>query len=312
MKKLSVFSIFVTMLLVLVTACASNAYHELAPSPPSLPEGDIEFAEVDVYGETGMANVMDKDIAYIKSVEELSDYYEANPEPLQSLKEDIFENEKYDEEFFKSECLLIYFLQGQPYSSARGKVESVKYKDDTVTLTFVEGIVSDTGMSPLHIVIELDNKYADKAVDIERVSREPEDIDIEFSTAGIYKGTEEMGIIEENITYITSAEELNDYYEANCLIFDNMQADIFQNAKYNDEFFTTKTVLMYYKVCENPYSITSGQVDNVRLENGAVKVNYINAYVADAPRLPVLIAIEIDNIYADYCTDFVFTTEIPE
>ena len=176
MKKSTILSIIMITLLFL-TSCMDTTNTNNSPiasvsvSPINLPEGDIAFEDAGIYSQTGLAGVSNEKATFITSVQELNDYYTANSKTLESMKDGIFQNNKYDEDFFKTKCLLLYFKWTQaPNTIIYGELDTVKYENNIIKIKYITAYVLDSVASPLHIVIELDNKYADKEVEITWIS----------------------------------------------------------------------------------------------------------------------------------------------
>lgn len=159
-NKASLFLSVIIIIMLFATGCSANLAHKAS----IYNFGSIEYSE--------------DHFSYINSTAELNDYYDSLSElndPYDSLFDtniddhqivkEVFKNKDYDENFFKDNCLLIFFhyLGSMPQL----KFQSLELVDDILVLNIQQSIVANDVTCPIYIVIELDKEYSGKDVKLE-------------------------------------------------------------------------------------------------------------------------------------------------
>ena len=141
MKKL----ISVVVLLILTLLCCSGCAE------------NVQFYSAKIY-HASIATDEGENCVYVKSVEELKSYYDSSKDGLESMKEEVFDYYKYDEDYFSNKCILFIFHRLTPGVSNED-ITSISLSNNILTVK-----ASHTGLTdnvvPIVVVIELDKKYA--------------------------------------------------------------------------------------------------------------------------------------------------------
>ena len=148
MKKL----ISVVVLLILTLLCCSGCAE------------NVEFYSAKIY-HAGIASEEWADsYVYVKSVEELKSYYDANKTGLESMKDDVFDSDKYDQDFFEDKCLLLYCHRTTfAIDVAHTEIKAISEVNGVLNIKILfGGATFDLALDSIHIIIELDKECADK------------------------------------------------------------------------------------------------------------------------------------------------------
>ena len=172
MKKIITSLIILTISVMLLASCnnsvdttttVSPVLTTNEPSPPSEPSPspgiEIQFTAADY--RTSLDFGTEDWITYINSPEELAAYYSeyGTDGKLDTMKDAVFLNEKYDEAFFQDKCLLLYYHYET--SIRQTEFKSVTVNDNALSVNIViTSIQASDMLAPTHIVIELDKQYS--------------------------------------------------------------------------------------------------------------------------------------------------------
>ncbi len=142
MKKL----ITVVVLLILTLLCCSGCAQ------------NIEFYSAEIYHSSIAVDERVDSYVYVKSVDELKSYYDASKDGLESMKEDVFEHYKYDEDYFRNKCILFIFHR-HTSGIINEDINSISLSNNILTVKATHTGLDDS-LDSIVVVIELDKKYA--------------------------------------------------------------------------------------------------------------------------------------------------------
>ena len=131
-----------------------------SPSPEPSPFLGIEIPFKAANYRTSMDFGYDDLVTYINSPEELAAYYSeyGTDGKLDTMKDSVFLNEKYNEAFFQDKCLMLYY---HFETSIRTMIfESVILYEGALSINIKTYPDVSPMINPAHIVIELDKQYS--------------------------------------------------------------------------------------------------------------------------------------------------------
>lgn len=159
MKKIISVVVLLTLALLCCSGCAQN----------------VPFYSAEIYHSSIASDEWVDSYSYIKSADELKSYYDANKDGLESMKEEVFDSDKYDQDFFEDKCLLLYFRRSTfVIHKSLTEIESISEVNGVLNIKMVyKSSLTDLATDSVHIVVELDKEYIDKEVKlIEEFSEE--------------------------------------------------------------------------------------------------------------------------------------------
>ena len=130
------------------------------PSPSPSPSLGIEIPFEAANYHTSKDFGTEDWIAYINSPEELAAYYSeyGTDGKLDTMKDKVFLNEKYDEAFFNDKCLMLYYHY-EP-CIRKEKYISVTVNNNVLTINIQTNKKASQMITFIHTVIELDKQYS--------------------------------------------------------------------------------------------------------------------------------------------------------